>query len=200
MWNGVAIFVNAFISVAYAAMEHARCSHDGLDPNSTARVFGSGIVYSFRDSGEAGGPHLAIVVAMPHDVLGGGPFALALWVIAFVGVNKPSLIEPIRGPNASRDDGFKDAGFVGVAFVLVLGVLFIEIGPGGLDVNEGFNSYHVLPVTLAFGIVTSGTGGASLVFVASIVIFIEDDFAFGGRASEPVVGIILADSFTEVIE
>ena len=119
MRNGISVFVNSVIAIAYATMQHAGRFDNSYDPPGTTWMIGPGFLHGFSDLGKARDPDLVIVVAVPHDVLGGGSLTVALRVVAFVTVDQTCFIEPVWCPDAASDDGLKHPSFVGVGFIRI---------------------------------------------------------------------------------
>ena len=97
---------------------------------------------------------VVVLVAIPKDVLGGGSGTFALFAFAFVVFNEPSLKEAVGRSNASANDRLKEAVKLriflevelelAVAACLALRCWKAEVGHGGMSVEVGFDSHHVL--------------------------------------------------------
>ena len=195
----IAKFIYSNIFIAYSTMEHAWCLGHGFYPDRTVGMFGSGFMDGFGNPGNTGLSNIIVMVAMPHHMPRCGPGPFARRVVTSIRIDQPRLIEPIRRSDASRYDGFENSGFVRVAFVLMLGILFVEVGPGGLDINERLNANHIFPVSLHFVVVFPGGHITYLVIVFGVMFLIKQDFSFSRGTGESVIRAILADSFTKVI-
>ena len=108
-----------------------------------------GVVYFFR-------VWLAlrmVVMASPHDVVCGGPRALAGGVRADIGVDHFGVDQPVWGTNAASYNGLQQTSLAAVLAKVVGGVLGREIVHGGLAVNLRRNADHVFSVPFWLGAV-----------------------------------------------
>ena len=115
----------------------------------------SGVLDSFGDPGNIRVSDFVILVEVPHYVFGGGPFSFTFWVVAFVAVHQASFIHSVGSSDAACDYRFEGPGPNRVSTLLIFGIIFIKVGPGGLDVNIWDNAYHVFSVALDLGILVS---------------------------------------------
>ena len=111
-----------------------------------------------------------VVMAMPHDVLGGGAAAFTLRVRALVCFGEPCRVEAVGGAYTPCNDGLQESPFGRVLAIVVFGAFGCEIVHNGSVVEVGGDPYHVLAVSRGF---VPGGGCASAVgvfVVASILI------------------------------
>ena len=131
------------------------------------------MVYTIGEVGKCVKVRLAgcvVVMAMPHDVLGGGAAAFTLRVRALVCFGEPCRVEAVGGAYTPCNDGLQESPFGWVLAVVVFGAFGCEIVHNGGVVEVGGNPDHVLAVSRGF---VPGGGCASAVgvfVVASILI------------------------------
>ena len=92
-----------------------------------------------------------IVLAMPHDMISGGAGALALWMRAGIAGYDFCMDEPVGRSNATSHDGLEQSATPAVLAIVVCGSLGGKVVHGGLAIDFGSDSYHVLTVALWLG-------------------------------------------------
>ena len=83
---------------------------------------------------------------MPHDMISGGSGTLALWVRARIAGNNFGMDEPVRRSDAASHDGLEQSATPAVLAIVVRGPFSSKVVHGGLAVDLGGYSYHVLTV------------------------------------------------------
>ena len=77
-----------------------------------------GVLGDLGDSVKMELPLFVVMVAVPHDVVGIGAFALARWVIAQVGLIYSRCLEAIWRTDAASNDGIENAPVLCIAPII----------------------------------------------------------------------------------